>query len=120
MAPMEMRPGLDPPARAKERQGDFRSFFSHVLRCSDLQLSRPWQGADDFLESVPLRRCPDFGLRVAEGSNQSRHFGRRFDFVCNKDIKVIAGPEHGIAVEPLDVRALFPYALHDVPLELLK
>jgi hypothetical protein len=75
------RPAFDSTTRAKKRQDNFRSSFSPVFRCSYLQLGRPGRGTDDFLEPIPFRRRPDLCLRMPEGSDQGRNFGRRFNVV---------------------------------------
>ena len=71
------RPGLDSATRAKKRQDNFRSSFSHVPRCGYPQLGRPGKGTDDFLEPIPLCRRPDLCLRMPECSDQGRDLGRR-------------------------------------------
>ena len=120
MIAVPTRPALDSATRAKKRQDSFRSSFSHVPRCRYLQLGRPGKSTDDFLEPIPLRCGPDLCLRMPEGSDQGRNLGRRFNVVGDKDIEVIARPEHGVAAEPLHGWALLPYALHDVAFELFK
>ena len=62
--------------------------------------------AHKFLELLPTRRAPDFGLGMTEGAHHGRHYRGGFVVRRHEDIQIVTRTEHGVAAQPLHFGAV--------------
>lgn len=74
--------------------------------------SRTRQQLNDFFETIPIRRGPNFGMGVPECPDESRNPDGRRAVARIEYVQIVAWAENGIARYPLHIAALGTNPLH--------